>query len=190
MRNLNVILAAAIGWPVLTVTSRAHDTNCCPQLPKTKLELFETKTGAVMIKGTAQIGLVAAEVGTVVVRCKEFTDTSSGLKESGIAVVIRESEQREETTIVDHDEVDSLLKGIDYLSKVDRSVTPLPGFEAVYTTRGELQIATHSSRRTGSIEAAVQSTRESKLKIVLTLEQLARFRLLIEEAKNKLDSIR
>ena len=190
MRKLNVILTAAIGWSVLAVTSRAHDTNCCPQLPKTKLELFETKTGAVMIKGTAQIGLVAAEVGSVVVRCKEFTDTSSGLKESGIAVVVRENEQREETTIVDHDEIDSLLKGIEYLGKVDRSVTPLPGFEAVYTTRGELQIATHSSRRTGTIEAAVQSSRESKLKIVLTLEQLARFRLLIEEAKNKLDSIR
>jgi len=175
---------------MLTVTSRAHDTNCCPQLPKTKLELFETRTGAVMIKGTAQIGVVPVEVGSVVVRCKEFTDTSTGLKESGIAVVVRENEQHEETTIVDHDEIDSLIKGIDYLGKVDRSVTPLPGFEAVYTTRGELQIATHSSRRTGTIEAAVQSSRESKLKIFLTLEQLARFRLLIEEAKNKLDSIR
>ena len=190
MRKFNFVLIAAVGWSLLTVTTHAQCTNCCLQLPKSKLEIFENKMDVVMIKGTAQIGVITAEAASLVVRCKEFTDLSTGQKEFGIAVVIRESEQVQETTIIDYEELDPLLKAIDFLGKVDRSVTALPGFEAVFTTRGEFQISTRSSRQTGTIEAAVQSNRASKFKVMLTLEQLAKFRLLIEEAKNKLDSIR
>ena len=190
MRKFKIVLIAVAGWSLLAVTAHAQCTNCCLPLPKTKLETFENKTGMVLIKGSAQIGVITAEAASLVVRCKEFTDLSTGQKEFGIAVVIRESEQFQETTIIDYDELDPLLKAIDFLGKVDRSVTPLPGFEAVFTTRGEFQISTRSSRQTGTIEAAVQSSRTSRFKVMLTLEQLAKFRLLIEEAKNKLDSIR
>ncbi len=190
MRKFNVALIAVAAWSLLTVTTHAQCTNCCLQLPKTKLETFENRIGMVMIKGTAQIGLITAEAGGLVVRCKELMDSSTGEKEFGIVVVVRVTEQQQETAVIDYDELDPLLKGIDFLSKVDRSVTTLPGLEAVFTTRGEFQIATHSSRQTGSIEAAVQCNRASKFKVMLTLEQLAKFRQLIEEAKGKLDSIR
>jgi len=48
-----------------------------------------------------------------------------------MAVGVREGEQQEDNTYIDYDEMDSLLKGIDYLSKVDFTGTSLTGFEAV-----------------------------------------------------------
>jgi hypothetical protein len=92
--------------------------------------------------------------------------------------------------LIDYDELDSLLDGLEYLGTLDWSVTPLPGFDAVYTTKGGFRAAAFGSRRTGSIEFAVRSIRVRTVPLVLTRDQLSQVRSLVQQGKAKLDSLR
>ena len=190
MRKLIAVLITVAGGSLLGNAARAQTTNCCPFIPATKLEAFETNTDTVIIKATAPLGTVPAQGGTVSVRCREITDAGTGRRESGILVDITSSEPLADMMMIDYDELDSLLDGLEYLGKLDWSVTPLPGFDAVYTTKGGFRAAAFGSRRTGNIEFSARSTRSSTKPLLLSRDQLGQLRSLIEQGKAKLDSLR
>jgi hypothetical protein len=209
MRKLNITLMAAVGWLVLSATARAQDTPA-PETeletleaqtgtvilietnaPKTKLEAFEAQTGTVIIKGIAQIGTVFAQTGTATVRCKESRDAGTGRKLYGIAIVLQENNRPGDTTIIDYDELDSFRDGIDYIIKASRTVTALPSFSVVYTTRGGFRVSAYSSNnRPGTIQAVLQSSHVVRTRVLLAPDQLAKFRALIQQAKSDLDALR
>jgi hypothetical protein len=189
MRRFVAILVAVAGASLLAGSAHAQETNACLLVPATKLEAFETNTDTVIIKATAPIGAVSAHGGEVSVRCREITDAGTGHRESGIIVDIAFSAQLEGTTLIDYDELDSLLDGMDYLGKLDWSVTTLPDFSAAYTTKGGFRAEAHGSRRTGNIEFGVRSTRVIASRLVLSRDQLGQLRSLVEQAKAKLDSL-
>jgi hypothetical protein len=168
----------------------AQETNICFLLPATKLEAFETNTDTVIIKGTAPIGTVQARGGEVSVRCREITDAGTGHRESGIVVDLGLSGIGETGMLIDYDELDSLLDGLEYIGKLEWSVTPLPDFQAVYTTKGGFRAAARGSRRTGNIEFDVRNTRIDSPRLSLSRDQLGQLRSLVEQAKAKLDSLR
>ena len=187
--KLNIVVAAlaVLGGAMPMPAIRAQETNP----PPTILETFEAQVGTVLIKGSGQIGSVSAQAGLVSVKCKESKDARTGRKESGIAVGLKAGDLPEDTTIIDYDELDSFLYGIDYISRVDYTVTPLPSFDAVYTTRGGLRIVAHSSnKRPGTIQAALQSGHIPGARVLLAPDQLAQFQALVQQAKAKLDSLR
>jgi hypothetical protein len=184
------LLVAVAGGSLLACSARAQETNACLPVPATKLEAYETNTDTVIVKATAPIGTVAAHGGEVSVRCHEITDAGTGRRDSGIIVDIAFSVQLQATTLIDYDELDSLLDGMDYLGKLDWSVTPLPDFSAAYTTKGGFRADAHGSRRTGNIEFAVRSTRVIAPRLTLSRDQLGQLRSLVEQAKAKLDSLR
>jgi len=190
MRRFMGILVAVAGGSLLACSARAQETNACLPVPATKLEAYETNTDTVIVKATAPIGTVAAHGGEVSVRCHEITDAGTGRRDSGIIVDIAFSVQLQATTLIDYDELDSLLDGMDYLGKLDWSVTPLPDFSAAYTTKGGFRADAHGSRRTGNIEFAVRSTRVIAPRLTLSRDQLGQLRSLVEQAKAKLDSLR
>ena len=190
MRKFNLILIVAVDVSLLAVASRAQDTNVFPEVPQTRLEAFETNTGVVLIKGTAPIGSVSATGGVVSVRCKEDANASTGQKEYGIAISIATSPLQEDRTIIDYDELDSILNAIDHLNKIDRSVTSLTSFDAIYTTKGGLRIVAFSRNRSGTIEFAVRSSHTNSVPVSLSREEIAQFRNLIDQARHKLDLIR
>ncbi len=168
----------------------AQETNACAPVPATKLECFETNTDTVIIKATAPIGSVQAHSGTVSVRCREITDAGTGHRESGIIIDIGYPGLAENSTLIDYDELDSLLDGLDYIGRLDWSVTPLPSFSAVYTTKGGFRAAAFGSRRTGNIEFSACSTRSIRPPLLLSRDQLGQLRSLVEQGKVKLDSLR
>ena len=190
MLRMIAIFVAVVGGTLLADPARAQETNTCPPFPATKLEAFETNTDTVIIKATAPIGTVSAHGGGVSVRCREITDAGTGHRERGIVVDIAFDAQLEGTALIDYDELDSLLDGLEYLGKLDWSVTSLPDFSAVYTTKGGFRAEARGSRRTGSIEFAVRSTRANTPKLSLSRDQLGQLRSLIDQAKTKLDSLR
>jgi len=190
MRRFMAIFVAVAGGSLLACSARAQETNACLPVPATRLEAFDTNTDTVIVKATAPIGTVAAHGGEVSVRCREITDAGTGRRESGIIIDIAYGAQLEGTTLIDYDELDSLLDGLDYLGKLDWSVTPLPDFSAAYTTKGGFRAEAHGSRRTGNIEFAVRSTRIIAPRFVLSRDQLGQLRSLVEQAKAKLDSLR
>ena len=190
MRRFMTVLVAVVGGSLLTGLACAQETNGCLLLPATKLEAFETNTDTVIIKATAPIGTVQGNGGEVSVRCREITDAGTGHRESGIVVDITLGGAVEAGLLIDYDELDSLLDGIEYLSKLDWSVTPLPDFQAVYATKGGFRADAHGSRRTGNIEFDVRNMRLSAPKLALSRDQLGQLRSLVEQAKAKLASLR
>lgn len=191
MRKFNAVLIVVVGGLLLAAAARAQVTNaCCLIGPKTKLGAFETNTGTVIIKAYEQIGTVTAGGSVMSVRCKEDTDVSTGCKEYGVSVRFTAGAHVEDTIQIDYDELESLLNAIDCLSKIDWSVISLTGFDAVYSTKDGLRMAAFSSRRSGAIEFSLGSARMSSDPVRLTPTEVAQFRALLEQARNKLDSLR
>jgi hypothetical protein len=113
------------------------------------------------------------------------------VKEYGIAVGLQEGSRIEDATMIDYDELDSFLNGIDYIRKANPSMTPLPEYDVGYTTAGWLRLVVYTSiKRPGTTQTALQSGHSYRSRILLSSDQLAEFQNLIQRAKSKLDSLR
>ena len=170
----------------------AGETAPQPTEVKTKLEAFAAKTGVVIILGFTKIGTISGQYGSsVTVTAKELTDASTGTRQYGITIEVAEGGrlERERTSYIDYDEIDSLLKGIDYIAKIDKKVTRLADFQAEYRTKGELEVSTFSSQKGGEIALAVQSGRVASATAYFNIAQLAELRKLIAAAKAKLETL-
>jgi hypothetical protein len=162
------------------------------QEPKTQLEAFEKQTGTVIIKSFSTVGSVSS-LGNVSVECVEFTNVSTGKRQLGIVIEVKESGkiERSNRSFIDYDEIEPLLKGVDYISKVTSQSTKLHDFEAIYKTKGDVTITTFSSSSSDKVEAAVTSGYIGAATAYISTAQLAAdFRVLIIRAKSKLDSIK
>jgi hypothetical protein len=190
MRNFIAVFVSVSGALLLSSTAHGQFTNVWPPFPATKLEAFETNTDTVIIKATSPIGSVPAHSGEVGVRCREITDAGTGRRESGIIIDLTLGGDLADSLLIDYDELGSLFDGLEYLGSLDWSITPLSGFDAVYTTKGGFRAAAFGSRRTGNIEFAVRSIRVRALTLVLTRDQLGQVRSLVQQGKAKLDSLR
>jgi hypothetical protein len=173
----------------ITASSLAQDATAPLLLPATKLESFETNVGILVIKGTAEIGTVSGSGGDVIIKSREVSDAATGHKERGVALEIVEQGQLKDRLLIDYDELDPLLKGVDTLSKIDASVTSLDSFDAAFTTRGGLRLAALGNRRTGSFRFGLRDLRQNLPPIAFSREDMVRFTGLLTEAKKRLDSI-
>ncbi len=167
----------------------AQDTNAYAYPPATRLESFVTNTDTVVVRGTAEIGVVLADAGTIALKCREVSETATGRKEVGISVDLNHNQQSKETRYIDYDELESLINALVYLNKVDWSITSLNSFDAAITTRSGFRASAFSSKRSSAIEFAVRTAGTGNPPILLSRDQLAEFRGLLEQAKTKLNSI-
>jgi len=159
------------------------------QPPKTKVESFDAKTGVVVIRGFSVVDKVKGNYSTsVTVEAKEWIDASSGKREYGISIEVRESEREKRSSYIDYDEIESLLKGIGYISKIDSKITKLNEFQADYKTKGEFEISTFSSD--GKIAAAVKSGSIYSASAYFDFEDIEKIKTAIDKAKKVLDSIK
>ncbi len=194
MDNLckKLIQGLAFSLPLLISPANAQDTNANVYAfaPATRLESFSTNTGIVVIRGSADVGVVLANAGTIALKCREVTDASSGRKELGISVDLNHDPQFRETRYIDYDELESLINAIKYLNKADWSITSLNSFDAGITTRSGFRASAFSSRRSSTIEFAVRTAGSGSPAMLLTRDQMAELQGLLEQAKAKLDTIR
>ncbi len=188
MNMFSMGLIVVVGCFFLTTISQAQDTNIW-LLPATRLEACQTNIGKVIIKATAQVGTLSAGAGVLSVSYKELTDVGAGSRDYGVAIGITTAGRQCES-LIDYDELDSLLGAVDYLNKVDWSVTSLPALDAFYNTKDGFRIAAFSSKRTSNIEIAVRSIRWNVGPLLLSRTEVAQFRNFIVQAKNKLDALR
>ena len=190
MLKPNVLFLTLAAWSALIMPVDAQETNLWPILPATRLEAFETNVGAITIKGTTDLGSVSAASGVVSVKAKEFTDTRTGRKEHGIAVEISRGGQYRDALLIDDDELGSLLTAIDYLSKLDVSVSPLNAFDAAYTTKGGFRIAALGARRTGLVQFGVRDARVGDAPVPLSRQEMTQLWSLIDQANKLLVGLR
>jgi hypothetical protein len=162
---------------------------CEPLEPRTKLEAIEDRHSTVVIKGFTRINTV--DVRGVRIDAIEMREMGNVSRAKGIVVVLRESGGRanDNRAFIDYEEIDPLLNAIDAVGRVDESSTKLAGFEARYKTLGDLEIGVFRQTRSGS--AVILTTGIcDQATATLTLDDLSKFKALIQEAKMRLDEIR
>lgn len=183
MRKCCIVLILALGFCGLA--ARAQITN----LPPTELETFEAQTGTVIVKGAGPVGSLAVDAVNIQVISKESLNVSTGHRQYGMAVEADANDQRVWEKLVDYDEMDSLLSGLNYLAKIDYKVTAEPTFVASYVTRSGLRIGAFTSQRRGVIQYFLQDYSTTSPRILITSAQLAQFQDLVEETRKTLDSL-
>ena len=167
---------------------------CEPLEPRTRLEAIEGQYEKVLIKGFTHVGAFNARGGgggDVRVDAVELKEIGSATRALGIVVVVREAAERprENRSLVDYEEIDSLVKAIDSIARTNETVTKLIGFEARYRTPGDLELAVFRQSRSGTAASLTSGICE-KTTVLLTLDELDRLKGIIVEAKTRLDEIR
>ena len=169
--------------------------DCEPYEPRTKLELMDRLQGEVVIKGFTRITTV--EVRGVRIDAVEMRPVGRDARFRGVVVSLRDAQpigdNRERTNesraFIDFDEIEGLLRAIDVMSRVDETSTKLVGFEARYRTLGDFEIAVFRQTRSGN--AVTLSTGLcDRVTAALSLDDLAKIKAMIQEAKGRLDEIR
>jgi len=127
--------------------------------------------------------------GTVIFQAKEITDVGKGSRESGILVQVKDNSrlEHESTSYVDYDEIESLLKGLDYITKVDKSATKLTNYQADYLTRGGFRISGFNSDM-GRLLAITSGTIGGAT-VIFDIQTASAVRAAIAGAKTTLDGV-
>jgi hypothetical protein len=163
---------------------------CEPLEPRTKLEALGQRHSTVIIQGFTRITTV--EVNGIRIDAIEMRDVGSAVaRAKGIVVVIRDVGERpdDNRAFVDYDEIEPLLNAIDMISRVDESATKLVGFEARYKTLGDLDIGVFRQTRSGTA-AFMRTGICNRATVTMSLDDLAKVRAMIQEAKTRLDEIK
>src|SRR5436190_19579811 len=159
---------------------------------KTKLQAFQSKTGSVVVLGFSSVATIPGMYGAQTeIEAREATDASTGARQSGLGVEVKESGtlERKATSYVDYDELDALLRGIDYITRIDRNPTRLANFQADFTTRGNLEVSTFSTED-GKTLVALKAGTIGGASAYYPLSALPQIRTAVTNAKALLDSIR
>ena len=164
---------------------------CEPLEPRTKLEAIEGLYERVLIKGFTQVAAFNARGGDVRVDAVELKDAGSSTRALGIVVAVREAGEkpRDNRSFVDYEQIESLIRAIDSIARVNETVTKLTGFEARYRTPGDLELNVFRQSRSGTAASLTTGICE-KITVLLTLDELERLKGIILEAKARLDEIK
>lgn len=174
-----------IGSVLLINAAYAQDEGDTQKI-STKLEAFQAKTGIVVIRGYTTVGRIRA-LGLISVDARDFRDASNPkIRLTGVSITVKESGrlERENIAFIDGDEVDSLLAGLDYISKATKDVSSLESFEVEYRTKGGFRITVFNDSN-GELSVAVSAGSIGKTSVYLKLPQLLELRQLIIDAKAK-----
>jgi len=163
--------------------------------PRTRLEQLDLSIEKVIVRGSTTVGGLIGRNGTVRVEAIELREEGSASRALGVVVTLKGTRQESETTqievraFMDYEEIDPLIKGLDSVAKTDDTITKLANFEAHYTTNGDLEIAGFRQTPGGAVAAAVSAGNCDRVRILLSLEELAKLRYWILQAKVRLDEI-
>ena len=184
------LICAAAVLLVFSPLPAVSQTATPPAAAKTKLEAFEAQEGVVIIQGFSRMGeLKGVYGGSVAVLAKEFTHATTGKRESGIVIDVKEGGriERNNRSFIDYDEIGALVKGLEYIGKADKSVTKLESFQVDYRTKGDLKVSTFNTPG-GEVMVAVSSGRIGATSVHFKFADLNALHGLISGAKERLDA--
>jgi hypothetical protein len=195
-RRLLILLTFSLLWCGSTYAQQPgpqfwRRLSCEPYEGRNKLEALELKYETLLIKGFTRITTV--EINGIRIDAVDLRDSKTAQRAMGVVISIREfpagERPRDARALLDYDEIDPFLKAIDTASKIGESETKLVGFEARYKTVGDLELVVFRQTRTG-IAVSLTAGLCDKVTESLTLDELAKFRAMIAEAKMRLDEIK
>lgn len=192
-----LLLALALLLPLLGRGQERIRSVRIADEPRTKLETFAAKTGAVIVTISSNVGSLSAAAETLAsVETRAMRDTTSNEKHEGIAIRIVEpgGSAGETQALIDSDEIEALLKGLDYISAVEKGVTKLANFRADFRTNGNFEVSAYtapdnqvgislSTGRVGGISGTPGAS------VYLDFAELAKLRRLIATAQSALKTL-
>jgi hypothetical protein len=162
---------------------------CEPFEPRTKLEAIDERHSTVIIKAFTRITTI--EVRGVRIDAVDMREMGGAARARGVVISLREEGGRtdDNRAFIDYEEIDALLNAIDALARLDETMTRMPGFEGRYRTLGDLEIGVFRQTRSGA--AVILSTGIcERATQTMTLDDLAKVKAMIQEAKTRLDENR
>jgi hypothetical protein len=189
MKRFSALLIPIFIAAPLVAQSGLDQSKVLPLSPKTQLEQFQAKTGSVILKGYTEIGSVSGKGSSLTVTAMEFTDAASKAKQFGVVIEVATGE-KSNRSYIDLDEVDSLLKGVDYIGRLDKSVTKLSSFEASYSTKGDFTITIFNRSGSNNMDIAIQSGGRFGVQAFFETAELSNIRQLIERAQASLQALK
>ncbi|MBW8864398.1 MAG: hypothetical protein JF609_05645 [Verrucomicrobia bacterium] len=180
MKVLALTLLGVSGWG-LAALAETNDTI------HTDIEIFETQTNVLVVKGFGTGGTVSVGAGLLAVRLKESYSPDVGNKLQGLVLDYSEGGEHQRA-VIDYAEVDSLLRAVDFIKSATYDVTGLPGFEAVYQTRDGFRVTGVGAHRQSSVQTYVQFA--GCQRILLDSDQMSQLRNAISQARNTLDQLK
>ena len=169
--------------------------DCEPFEPRTNLEMMDRLMGSVIIKGFTRI--TTLDLRGIRVDAVHMRQLAGNFRYKGVVLSLREAQpvgdnrQRTEESraFIDYEEIDPLLNAIDVMSRVDETATKLVGFETRYRTKGDLELVVFRQTRSGN--AVLMTTGIcDRVTGTLSLDDFAKVKAMIQEAKGRLDEIR
>lgn len=162
---------------------------CEPFEPRTKLEAIEDRHSAVIIKAFTRITTI--EVRGVRIDAVDMRELGGTARARGLVISLREEGGRVEDNraFVDYEEIEPLLNAIDAIVRVDETTTRTPGFEARYKTLGDLEVSVFRQTRSGTAVILATGLCDRATQ-TMTLDDLAKVKAMIQEAKTRLDENR
>jgi hypothetical protein len=159
--------------------------------PRTNLEEFESRLETVLIKGYTYVATLNGRNGSARIRAVEIRDAGNSTRASGVEITTTESTQTpvDVRSLIDYEEIDQLIRGLDAVAKADESITKLTHFEVRYRTRGDFEVLSFKQTM-GGIAAAVESGLFERTRLLLTLDDLTKLRWMVLQAKARLDEIK
>lgn len=184
-------LVIAIMLVSLVPFAAHHAQGLSPSEPTraTRLERFEAASRGVVVRGSAKIGSIETDLGAAtIVQVREVIEMESHKRQLGVAIEIDTGRQGKGTAYVDLEDVDALIKSIEYLKGVSPSVTTLESFQADLVTDTGLRLSTFKSDKT--IGVAIRIDAVGGAVMFTDLAGLQRFSQLLVAAKARLDAIK
>jgi hypothetical protein len=160
-------------------------------VPRNKLEEFEGRMETILIKGRTYVATLRAQNGTARVEATEIRDSRNGERVAGVVITIvaEGGPPGDIRSLIDYDEIDSLLKAFDTAAKADESITKLTHFETRYRTKGDFEIMVFK-QISGGVLTAVEGGFFDRSRLLMPLDDFIKLRWRIAEAKNRLDEIK
>jgi hypothetical protein len=158
---------------------------CQPLEPRTNLERLEERYSAIIIKGFTRVESTVKSINVEAVELRDVAKPASSISMAkGIVISLEPN-----PALIDYEEIDPLLNAIDTLSRVDETATRLTNFEARYRTEGDFEITVFRQTRSGTA-VRISAGLCNPTIVSLSLDELARLRAMIKEAKTRLDELR
>ncbi len=158
--------------------------------PRNKLEDLETRESTLLIKGRTWIATLRTAGGSARVEATEIREAGNSARASGVTITfVSANPDNSVRSLIDYDEIDSLVKAFDAMAKADEAVTKHTHFEAHYRTRADFELIVFK-QTSGGIAAAIEGGFFERSRILLTLEEFTKLRWMVVQAKEKLDEIR
>src|SRR5260370_18124362 len=153
-------------------------------MPPTRIEELESSQRVLLVKSFSEIGSLRTAGGVVVIKALDLLAVKSQKREFGVVLEFPRpsSSRRDGVAYIDYEEIDALLQSMDELARSGENPTRLPNFEASYTTRDDISFKVFNRQR-GEINSSIEFERGARGSIYLSLNDFAKARQIIANAK-------